>query len=80
MDLEGITESEISQEKTNTRWFHLYVESKVTELMETKNRLPEAGVGLWGMRSKAHSFGCVMSEFWGCSAQRGDRRSLCYGV
>ena len=45
MDLEGITVSEISQEKTNTRWFHLYVESKVTELMETKNRLPEAGVG-----------------------------------
>jgi len=76
MDLEIIMPS---QTKTN-KWNHSYVESKVTELMETKNRLPEAGVGLWGMRSKAHSFGCVMSEFWGCSAQRGDRRSLCYGV
>ena len=28
MDLEGIMLSEISQRKTNTTWFHLYVESK----------------------------------------------------
>ena len=28
MDLEGIMLSEISQTKTNTVWFHLYVESK----------------------------------------------------
>ena len=28
MDLEGIMLSEISQTKTNTVWYHLYVESK----------------------------------------------------
>ena len=28
MDLEGIMLSEISQRKTNTVWYHLYVESK----------------------------------------------------
>ena len=28
MDLEGIMLSEISQTKTNTIWFHIYVESK----------------------------------------------------
>ena len=28
MDLEGIMVSEISQRKTNTVWYHLYVESK----------------------------------------------------
>ena len=28
MDLEGIMLSEINHEKTNTVWFHLYVESK----------------------------------------------------
>ena len=28
MDLEGIVLSEISQRKTNTVWYHLYVESK----------------------------------------------------
>ena len=28
MDLESIMFSEISQRKTNTMWFHLYVESK----------------------------------------------------
>ena len=28
MDMEGIMLSEISQRKTNTVWYHLYVESK----------------------------------------------------
>ena len=28
MDLEGIVLSEVSQTKTNTVWYHLYVESK----------------------------------------------------
>ena len=28
MDLEGLMLSEISQRKTNTVWYHLYVESK----------------------------------------------------
>ena len=55
MDLEGITVSEISQAKTDKHQMVSYVESKVTELIET-NRLPEAGVGLWGMRSKGTLF------------------------
>ena len=33
MDLENIMLSEISQRKTNTIWFHLYVESKKTKQM-----------------------------------------------
>ena len=56
MDLEGITVSEISQAKTDKHQMVSYVESKVTELIETKNRLPEVGVGLWGMRSKGTLF------------------------
>ena len=28
MDLKGVMPSEISQRKTNTVWYHLYVESK----------------------------------------------------
>ena len=31
MDLEGIMLSGISQRKTNTIWYHLYVESKKTK-------------------------------------------------
>ena len=38
MDLKGVMPSEISQRKTNTVWYHLYVESKkkYNKLMNTK--------------------------------------------
>ena len=31
--------SEITQRRTNTVWYHLYVESEKAELVETKNRM-----------------------------------------
>ena len=37
-DLEGIMPSEISQRKTNTVWFHLYVEPKKTKQMNKYNK------------------------------------------
>ena len=37
--LEGIIISEISQRKTNTVWYHLYVEPKNVEFTETKSRI-----------------------------------------
>ena len=36
MDLEGITLSEISQRKTNTVRYHLYVDSKKAKFIETE--------------------------------------------
>ena len=42
MDLENIMLSEISQRKTNTVWYHLYVESKkYYKWMYVKNRLTD---------------------------------------
>ena len=42
MDLEGIMLSEISQRKTNSVWYHLYVESKkYNELVNITNRLTD---------------------------------------
>ena len=41
MDLEGIMLSEISQRKTNSVWYHLYVESK----KERKKELIDTEVG-----------------------------------
>ena len=58
MDLEGIILSEISQTKTNTRLFHLYVESKKQKmnkqnrnrLIDTENKLVVSrGERGWGM-------------------------------
>ena len=37
MELEQILPSEINQIKTNTIWFHVYVESKKAKLQETKS-------------------------------------------
>ena len=47
MDSEGIILSEISQRRTNTAWFHVYVASKKianeqTKLIDTENRLMAA--------------------------------------
>ena len=39
MDLEGIMLSEISQTKTNTVLYHLYVETKKSIFTEAENRL-----------------------------------------
>ena len=38
MDIEGIVLNEISQIKTNTMWFHLYVESKNKEKVNKENK------------------------------------------
>ena len=38
MDLEGIMLSEISQRKTHTIWFHLYVESKKYNKLVNKTK------------------------------------------
>ena len=38
MDLEGIMLSEISQRKTNTIWFHSYVESKKQNKTNKQNK------------------------------------------
>ena len=40
MDLKGVMPSEISQRKTNTVWYHLYVESKkkIQQINEYKKR------------------------------------------
>ena len=34
MDLKGVMPSEISQRKTNTVWYHLYVESKKKKIQQ----------------------------------------------
>ena len=39
MDLEGIMLSEISQTKTNTLLYYLYVESKKAKLVKTESRM-----------------------------------------
>ena len=38
MELEGIMLSEISQRKTNTVWYHLYVESKKIQQTSVYNK------------------------------------------
>lgn len=48
MDHENIWLSEISQTKTNTVGYNFYVGSKITELIETENRLvvvKDRGIG-----------------------------------
>ena len=58
MDLKGIMLSEINQRKTNSAWYHLYVDSKNTpKQQQTKPPssqiqridwwLPEVGDGIW---------------------------------
>ena len=55
MDLKNIMLSEISQSKTNTIWFHLYVESneqtqltsKIKTDSETESRMTARGVRRW---------------------------------
>ena len=47
MDLEGIIVSEISQKKTNTLWYHLYVYSKKYNKLVTITK-KEAGSQIQG--------------------------------
>ena len=51
MEPEGITLSKLSQTKTNTIWFHLYVAFKKTKqktkIIGTRNRLVVTEVGRW---------------------------------
>ena len=39
IDLKGIMLSEISQRKTNTIWYHLYVESEKVKYMKTESKM-----------------------------------------
>ena len=55
MDLEGIMLSEISQRKTNTVWYHLYVESKkynklvnITKQKQTHSYREQTSGYQWG--------------------------------
>lgn len=48
MDLVDIMLCEISQKKTNTAQFHIYVESKKTKLSETETRMVVARCSRWG--------------------------------
>lgn len=46
MDLKGIVSSEVSQRKTNTAWYHLYVESirKINvKLIEQRRKVVASG-------------------------------------
>ena len=55
MDLEGIMLSEISHTKTNTVWYHLYVESKKQSKLVNiteRNRLTENKLVVSGGREK----------------------------
>lgn len=39
IDLEGIMVSEMSQKKTNTLWYHIYMESEKAKFMEKESRM-----------------------------------------
>ena len=56
MELEGITLSKLSQTKTNTIWFHLYVAFKKTKqktkIVDIRNRLVVTDAGRWAERVK----------------------------
>ena len=59
MDLEGIMLSKISQRKTNTVWFHLYVQSKKpkkwTNIIKQKQ----------SYRYVERTGGCQKGDVWG---------------
>ena len=68
--------SEISQRKTNTVWFHLYVECKKVEIIKTETRLSVArgkGWEKWGdMDKRVETSSYKKNEFWRFKNKHGD--------
>ena len=81
MDLEGIMLSEISQTKTNTVWFRLYVESNTTTWQQNQTHrkrdqlcgYQRQGVGRGGTGyQEVQTSSFKIRNYWGCNVQHDD--------
>ena len=78
MDFEGIMLSEVSQTKTNTVWYYLYVESKNQEnktpkLLENESMIVTGNHGKMGEDGqKIQTSSYKINKSWECNVQHDD--------